>query len=238
MKTLILLSLILPLSAFAQAKKSSLKSDFATLGDNQEITERVKNLDSQQKVRIVQNRLVDRNLRFELGLGYGFLSGADSYVKTQDIGGLLEFHINPKWSLGARYQKSYNALTSEGRNQYDRAQSAQQADAGSTQSFVGIDYPVESSFATISFYPIYGKLNLFDASVAHFDLYAIAGYGRIKLSSGTSDAYTGGGGVGLWLSKHWSSRLEVRYQSYKDLLTAEKRNQNSVEAMALIGFLL
>jgi outer membrane beta-barrel protein len=239
MKNLILLlTLTLSAAANAQSPKKSLKSQFDSLGDNQIIAERVKNLNSEQKVRIVQNRLVDRNLRLELGLGYGFVSGGDSYVNTQDLNGLAEFHINPRWSLGVRHQKSYNKLTPEGRNQYDKALAAQKQDAGSNFTFSAIDYPLEATYGTISFYPIYGKLNLFDLSVAHFDFYLMAGYGNMKLSSGSTNATTGGGGVGIWLSQRFSTRFELRYQSYKDLIGTGNRNQSSVEGMASIGFLL
>lgn len=238
MKSVAIFFLLLSSVSFAQTQKKSLKNQFESLGDNQIIAERVKNLDSQQKVRVVQNRIVDRNLRLELGLGYGFVGGGDSYVNTQDLNGLAEFHLTPRWSLGVRHQKSYNKLTAEGRNQYDKALTAQKQDVGSNQTFVGLDYPLEATYATLSFYPIYGKLNLFDLSVAHFDVYAIAGYGRMKLSSGESNATTGGGGVGVWLSQRFSTRFELRYQSFKDLIGTENRNQSSFEGMASIGFLL
>src|SRR4051812_23700220 len=68
--------------AQAQQTKKNLKDDFQTLGDNPEVVERVKNLDNQQKVRVVQNRTVSRTNRIELAADFSSLSGADSYVQT------------------------------------------------------------------------------------------------------------------------------------------------------------
>lgn len=238
---LLTLSFLASSAAFAaDAKKSNrnLKKDFETLGDNQDVVERIKNLDTQQKVRIVQNRIVDRNNRVELGLNYSFLSGGDSYVKTQNGGVSLEYHFNPRWTVGVQYQKSYNTLTSEASNIYDRVQSCQQAGPGCTEKFPAIDYPTQSTMATISYYPIYGKLNLFDAKVAHFDIYVTAGYGRISLLSGSSNLYSGGIGAGFWFSSRLTTRIEARYQRYQDLLLTDKREQGQVQALASIGMLI
>ncbi len=226
-------------SAMAQTKgKRNLKKDFETLGDNQEVVERVKNLDTNQKVRIVQNRLVDRNNRVELGLNFAYVGGGDSYVKTQNGGAALEYHINPNWSLGVQHQKSYNSLTSEGTSIYDRVQACQNAGPGCTEKFPAIDYPLESTLATISYYPIYGKLNLFDASVAHFDVYTTIGYGQIKLLSGSTNLTSLGVGTGIWLNSRFTTRLEARYQRYQDLLLTDKRQQSQLMALASIGILI
>lgn len=223
--------------SFAQTKKS-LKKEFSTLGDNQEVVERIRNLDNNQKVRIVQNRIVDRNNRIELGLNYAFNGGGDSYVKTQNVGGILEYHINPRWSLGLQYQKSYNSLTPEGDSQFERALEAQKIDPASTERFPAVDYPLETNLFTVSFYPVYGKLNLFDSGIAQFDVYTQLGYGSISLFSGKSDLYSAGLGAGIWFSPRITSRLEVRYQKYEDLLKTDRRSQTNLQALASIGVLL
>ncbi|MEK6772916.1 MAG: outer membrane beta-barrel domain-containing protein [Bdellovibrionota bacterium] len=236
--TLTLICAINLAQAQVAAKSRNLKKDFDTLGDNQEVVERVRNLDTQQKVRIVQNRLVDRNNRVEVGMNYSYLGSGDSYVKTQNGGAMLEYHINPHWSVGAQHQKSFNSLTSEATAVYDRVQSCQAAGPGCTEKFPALDYPVQSTIATISYYPIYGKLNLFDAAVAHFDLYTSLGYGQIQLLSGTTNLTTAALGVGTWLSSRVTTRLEVRYHRYQDLLLTDKRQQSQVLAQASLGILI
>lgn len=239
MKYITLLSFLLISSlGLAAETNTSLKKEFQTLGDNKDVIERVKKMDSQQKVRVVQNRLVDRNNRLELTLDYGALSGADSYVKTSNLGGGLQYHLTPNWSFGFEFQKSYNSLTSEGQRQYDLAYTCQQQNSGCTQRFVGVDFPLETRMATVSFYPIYGKMNLFDSGIAQFDLYTLLGYGQKILSSGTTNVYAAGLGMGIWLNRFVTTRLEVRYENYKDLLNLVPRQQNAITAMASIGLLI
>ena len=224
----------------AQSSQSdkSLKSDFDTLGDNKVFTERVKQMDQEKRVRIVQNRIVDLHNRFELAANYGYNAGGDSYVTTQAIGGILEFHFSPRFSMGVRYQHFYNELTNEGKAQYENARAAQAVDPASAARFAGIDYPEDAGMVTASYSPIYGKLNLFDMSVAHFDIYILGGYGKMQLNSGTSDLYAGGLGAGIWVSQNFSARLEARYESYKDLIGTYDRSQNNIQGMLAIGILL
>lgn len=240
-----LLTAVLAFSCFvnfaqAEAKKSTrnLKNDFETLGDNQDVVERVKNLDTQQKVRIVQNRLVDRNNRIELSVNGSLLNGGDSYVKTKNAGASLDYHINPRWSVGVQYQKSYNDLTSEAKSIYDRVKTCQSEGPGCNERFPALDYPTQATLATINYYPIYGKLNLFDSSIAHFDVYTMLGYGSINLLSGTSSLMTVGLGTGIWLNSRFTARLEGRYLRYQDLLLTDKRQQSQFQALASLGMLI
>ncbi|MBL7543332.1 MAG: outer membrane beta-barrel domain-containing protein [Bdellovibrionaceae bacterium] len=241
MKHLILsifsVALITPILVFAQAKKD-LKNEVSTLGDNHDVVERVKNMDTNQRVRVVQNRLVNRNNRIELGANYSYNGGGDSYVKSQNVGASLEYHLNPRWSFGIHYQKSYNTLTPEGENQFEIAQADQKVNQGSTKRFPSVDYPLETQLATVSYYPIYGKMNLFDTGIAQFDLYLQLGYGQMNLFSGSSDVYSVGVGSGIWLTQRITTRIEARYQQYQDLVQSERRKQNNLQALASIGFLV
>lgn len=251
MKTLLITLLVASISqtAFAAQKKKaigtlntgsvssskSMKEDFNTLGDNKAFADRVKEMDADRKVRIVQNRIVDLNHRLEVSVGYGINgSGGDNYVSTTNLGAQLDYHFSPRWAIGFRYEKFYNELSKEAEAQFDRAVT----DSTGTQRFPSVDLPLNSMIGTISFAPIYGKLNLFDLNVAHFDVYTMIGAGQIELRSGTTEIFTGGLGLSVWLTQHFSTRLEARYENYKDLLQSDNRDQNVVKAMATIGFLL
>lgn len=235
----IALALAAPTSLFAAgATKKDLKSEFSTLGDNRDVVERVKNMDTHQKVRVVQNRLVDRNHRIEIGGNYAFNGGGDAYVKTQNVGAMLEYHINPRWSLGVRYEKAYNSLTPEGESKLGGALADQQRDPGSTKRYPAIDYPLETQLATISYYPIYGKMNLFDTGIAQFDVYMQLGYGKMNLFTGSSDVVSVGLGSGIWLTQRITTRLEARYQQYEDLILTDRRKQNTLQAVASLGILV
>ncbi len=224
-------------------RTDSLKKEFNTLGDNQVFVERVQNMDNDRKVRIVQNRLVDMNNRVEIGGNFAFIGGGDSYIDSTNYGALLDYHINSKFSFGLRYQKFSNSLTPEAKSMMQRAADAQAIDPASTVPFPRIDSPQDAGIVTFSYYPIYGKLNLFDMGVAHFDVYTIAGYGKMRLkdtlgNQSTTDVLTAGGGLAAWLSQHFAMRFEARYVTYNDLITTENRRENTVQGMLSIGVLL
>lgn len=212
-------------------------ADWNSLGSSEAILEKAKALDPNNKVRVVQKRAVDRDLRFEVSGHYGMINGGDSYVRTQSGGAQLEFHINPRWSLGLRYDTYFNALTSEGEKIYNQAASS--VGNGNQASLPEIDFPLSSQLATVSWYPVYGKLNLFDMAVTQFDLYLMAGAGMINLDSGHRSALTSvGGGAGLWFTQHMMARWELRYQGYKDKVYSENPQVNSMAMHLSLGFLL
>lgn len=233
MKTiqLTVLALVAPLMMASQAQASA-SSDLNSLGGNAAVIKKAKRFSSNNKVRIVQNRLVDRDLRLELGVSYGPVANGPSYLNTQQYGGQIEFHIIPQISVGARYLKSANSYTAEGQKMFDTAK----ANPGSP--FADIDYPEEQWLATATWYMLYGKLNMFDAGVTQFDIYSVAGAGQITLKNGVKPTYTAGAGVGFWWSKHFTSRLEARWQSYEDTVYTGSRQQNTIVAQAAIGILL
>ena len=201
-------------------------------------TERVKNMDADRKVRIVQNRIVDLNNRLEFIGNYGMNGGGQSYVSSQRVGGQIDFHFNPRWAVGVRYEKYYNELTAEGDTQYRNFVDAMAADPGGRAIRPDIDFPLSSTIATLSYAPIYGKLNLFDLSVAHFDVYGLIGAGKMQLDSGSSMLYTAGGGISVWMTQHFATHFEARYLSYQDLIGLKDRNQNGMQGMVSIGLLL
>ena len=101
-----------------------------------------------------------------------------------------------------------------------------------------LDYPIDTGLAVVNWYPIYGKMNLMDLGISHFDVYAQLGYGKTSLLSGITDTYSVGGGVGLWWTQWLASRLEARYQTYQDQVLTGPRQENIVVFTASLGFML
>ena len=219
-------------SAFAQASR-----DLESLGDKR-ASDRAARLDSRARMGVVQGRTVDRNLRFELGVNYGGVAGGDSYVNTALGGVQADFHINPKFSLGVRYSKAFNSLTSEGDARFRAGQNTQ------AYSIPQISYPEETVMGVVNWYMMYGKMNFFDLRTIQFDLYSLAGYGQVKTTSiynnqsGTSGTWTAGGGIGFWISKHFTTRFELRYQNYADQVYSGSRDLNLIVGSFGIGVLL
>lgn len=227
------------LPALAQAKDIDLGKDFDSLGGNEKLYKRAKALDPKNRVSIVQKRVVDRDLRLELGVNYGVNAGGDAYLTTQNLGGGVDFHINPRWSVGGRFYTHYNSLTSEGRAAFDDARRRRLTDPSDPNIRVSpTDHPESTMLGTVSWYPVYGKTNLFDLAVVQFDMYTLAGYGRVKLKSGWSDAITAGGGVGFWLTQHVSSRIEGRWQTYEDRPDDRTRRLNVGILTVSLGLML
>ena len=233
MKTCIAAALLIATSAKAN---DSLLNDMNSLGGNKKLIKMAKDIDPNNKVRIVQNRLVDRNLRLELGVNYGSFFGGDPYLNTDQIGGSLDFHINPMFSVGLRYYNHSSELSKEGQRRIDAAQSARAM--GENQESPKSDIPYESYMGVINIYPTYGKLNLLDLSVVHFDFYILGGAGQMRLESGYTNTYTAGAGVGFWFTQHLSSRIEARYQTYEDRALGSPRTLDMTVIGASIGVLL
>lgn len=238
MKNLILLLTLVVSSVGTLAAEtgSKLDSKLNSLGGNKELLKKAQAMEPRNRFRVVQKRAVDRTWRLEVGANYGFYAGGDPYVDTSSYGGFFDLHINPKWSVGARHYENRNSLSSEGKRVFDEAEK----NGSSASNYIrpDIDYPLSSTMGVVSFYPIYGKLNLFDTAVSQFDLYVLGGAGQVKLSSGSAPTWTAGGGVGLWLTQHFSARAEVRYQAYQDQIYTGSRDVNLVVSTVSVGFLL
>lgn len=233
LKTLIVLALGLGgTSTFAD----SLLDDMNSLGGNKKLIRMAKDIDPDNKVRIVQNRLVDRNWRVELGVNYGAFHGGDPYLNTDQLGGSLDLHINPMFSVGFRYHNHSSTLSSEGERRVEQSRSA--SIVGGSAPAPQSDVPQESYLGVINIYPTYGKLNMLDLSVVHFDFYVLGGAGQMKLESGYSDTWTAGVGLGMWFTQHLSSRIEARYQTYEDRAFDQTRNLDFTVISASIGVML
>ena len=226
--------LISPLS-FAAEKYD--RNSMDSLGGNRDLIRRARAMDPDNRVPVVQNRSVDRNLRLELGVNGGLVAGGDPYLNTQNIGGTADFHITPRWSVGVRFNKFFSQLNSEGEKVYNDAAARQAAGQTNVNGFQ-TSYPSTSTLGVVSFYPFYGKLNLFDMGVAQFDFYVLGGGGVVQLTNGSSPSYTGGAGVGLWFTQHFAGHIEARYQNYRDQIYTGSRNIDAFMMTVGIGFLL
>lgn len=224
--TVFTLLLSLPaLAATTKAKAQQAEPDFDTLGGNSVLLERARAMDPDTNISVVQNRMVNRHHRVEFAPEVSGVFGGDTYSSTRSIGLNAYYHFNSHWSIGAKYNYSFNKLTSEGNNLFDKANQDFQNNPGSPSApFPEVDYPKSEALALVNWYPIYGKLDLFEKSIVHFDLYAIGGAGTTQLKSGSTSTYTAGGGLGLWFTQHFTTRMEMRYQTYQaKYLTGPKR---------------
>lgn len=212
--------------------RADLMKDFDSLGGNDVLLENAKALNPDAEIRVVQDRIVDRRMRFELAPEFSSVLGGDSYNSTQNAGINAHFHFTPRFSVGVKYNYSVNKLRDEG--EYLLSDMSVDGKA----RIPDIDWPKQSTTLTVNFYPIYGKMNLYELGVVHFDVYALAGAGQIELKSGPTTSYTAGGGIGLWVSQHLTTRLELRWEGYKAKRFNGETDMNTTVAGVQIGYLL
>lgn len=201
---------LLVLCVASSEARADILEGFDSLGGNDVLLEKAKALNPETRVQVVQDRIVSRRMRVELAPEFSSVVGGDAYNSTHNIGANMHFHITPKWSVGIKYNYSFNQLRPEAQTLiHDRKITSD------GPIVPDIDYPKQQYMALMNWYPVYGKMNLHDLGVAHFDVYGLLGGGQVELRSGQSPTYTLGGGVGFWISQHISARTELRYQAYQ-----------------------
>ncbi len=189
---------------FSPLVHGDIMKDFDSLGGNDVLINRARLLQPDKQIKIVQERIVDLHQRSEFSLGYGNVIGGDAYLQTRMLLLNYHFHIDPRWSVGLSYFEAYNELTREGYfliHEEDLVPDVDQPDSG---------YELMVNFA-----PLYGKINMFDLGVVQFDVYLTGSYGRMELESGETGLFSVGGGLGLWISRHLTARLEIRQRFYQ-----------------------
>lgn len=214
------------------AANEGIMKDFDSLGGNKDLLEQVGTGQARMSTQVVQDRIVKRRNRIEIAPEIGTVLGGDSYNKTTNYGINVHYHINPHWSLGAKYLYSANKLSKEGENLIN------DVSVTGRGQIPDIDYPKSEYLGVVNFYPIYGKMNLYDLGVVHFDVYALAGYGNIALRRGNTNTWVAGGGIGFWFSQHLTTRLELYYQTYQAQRYETKSGMDLTVASFQIGYML
>jgi outer membrane immunogenic protein len=213
--------------------------DFDALGGNEILFEKAKDLQPEKTVSIVQNRTVQKKNRFELAPEFSGVFGGDTYSRTKSVGLNVNFHLNYNWSIGAKYNYSFNNLTPEGEAMIDQALADYNANPQSPSAeYPEINYQKSEALALVNWYPIYGKFSMFDASVVHFDFYLVGGYGQMQLSKSSSPTYTAGTGLGFWVSNNFTTRMEMRYQNYNSEYLGVTKKMDVAVASVQMGWLL
>ena len=213
--------------------------DFDALGGNEILFEKAKDLQPETTVSIVQNRTIQKKYRFELAPEFSGVFGGDTYSRTKSIGLNVNFHLNYNWSIGAKYNTSFNSLTPEGEALMDQAIADYNANPQDpSASYPEINYQKSEALALVNWYPIYGKFSMFDASVVHFDFYLLGGYGQMQLSKSSSPTYTAGTGLGFWVTNNFTTRMEMRYQNYNSEYLGVTKKMDVAVASVQMGWLL
>lgn len=227
-------TLFLSSLAFAQVEQ-----EVDSFGGNEALYLKAKALNPEVENEVIQNRFVERTHRFELAPELSGVSGGDAYNRTTNAGLNVHYHINPSWSVGLKYNYAFNTLTPEGKAMVEKAsQAAATNPKDPNYLYPQVIYPKSETLALVNWYPIVGKLSFGKYGVAHFDTYLLAGYGSLELSSGSSAATTLGVGMGFWLNKNLTTRLEYRGQQYKAEYYNKTENMMTGVGSVQMGWML
>src|SRR5690606_2246826 len=77
-----------------------------------------------------------------------------------------------------------------------------------------IDYPEGNIIGKVSYYPFYGKLNLFN-NIVHFDIFTSVGAGTTMLRYGNQSTGVADIGLGIWWSQHLTTRIGYQFMTYE-----------------------
>ncbi|MBX3022900.1 MAG: outer membrane beta-barrel domain-containing protein [Bdellovibrionales bacterium] len=226
-------------AAFAQTANTPAEPEFDSLGGNRVLLERAKAMNPDQTVSVVQNRTVDRRNRVEFAPEISGVMGGDTYSRARSVGLNAYYHFNPRFAVGAKFGYSFNTLTPEGQALLDQANHDFQADPETPSiGYPDVDYQKTEWMGLLNWYPLYGKFSVLDRRVIHFDFYVVGGAGQTTLRSGPASTYTGGIGMGLWLTQHFTTRMEARYQTYEAKYFTGARRLDLTVASLQMGWLL
>lgn len=226
-------------AATASSATSSEAQEFDSFGGNEALYMKAKALNPQVENEVVQNRFTKRTNRVEVAPEFSGVFGGDAYNRTNNVGMNLNYHINPKWSVGVKYNYSFNTLTPEGKAMVDMAERSAAANPKDPNYlYPQVVYPKTETLGMVSWYPIVGKLSFGSWGVAHFDTYFTGGYGTMELSTGSSPVATLGVGMGFWVNSNLTTRFEYRAQQYKAEYYDRSENMNTNVASVQMGWML
>ncbi len=228
--------------SFAQKQSvatTSIDQEMDSFGGNEALYDKASALNPEIRTQAIQNRFVERSNRFELAPEIGSVFGGDAYNQSNAFGMNAYYHLTPKWAFGLKYNYYTNKLTPEGQAMIDRAsQDAINNPGNPSFLYPQVVFPKSETMASVSWYPIVGKLSFGSWGVAHFDTYVLAGYGTVELNKSSSAQTALGGGFGFWVTPHMTTRLEYRAQNYTAKYYDESRSMSVNTASIQVGWLL
>ncbi len=208
-------------TAFAQSSELEKKLDALNIPDD-----KVTTVLSEDQLYVVNDRYSSLRNRHEFTLMGANNFTADSHLSTQSAGLSYRYHINAKWSLGARYNRFSNKLTQAGQTLFD-----------SQKILPDTDYAYNSKELFVNYNTIYGKLRFTEDTVVYFDQYVSLGGGKIKLSSGSKNLMFADLGFAFWMGKHMSARFGVKNDFYTQSQRSGERNIFNANGYLEFGYL-
>ena len=184
-------------------------------------SDKVTPLLSEEDLYAVNERYSSLNNRFEFTLFGAHDFAADAHMDSKQTGATARYHINSRWSLGARYTEYYNDLTASGDALFKEQQLLPDS-----------DFALNSTDIFVNFNTVYGKVRLTRDTVVYFDQYISLGYGTVGLSKGETQMSLVDLGLAFWVGKNMSARFGVKNEFY-----TQQRVNGSDDVHNAMGYL-
>lgn len=159
---------------------------------------------NETEMGVVQNRLYPKKRRFELGLGFGNLTG-DPFLSILRYGVSLGYHFSEFISLHGMYWgmtvKPSSALTAL------ESDTGQTANTNEPRTYMGGE-----ARASV----LYGKLSLLGSAILYFDSFFSLGAGIMKTETGSNLTLTGGIGQQIHITRTFSLNLDYKLAYYNE----------------------
>ena len=189
-------------------------------------SDKVTPLLSEEDLYAVNERYSSLNNRFELTLFGAHDFAADAHMDSKQSGVTARYHINSRWSLGARYTEYFNQLSASGEALFEQEQLLPDS-----------DFALNSTDAFINFNTVYGKVRLTRDTVVYFDQYISLGYGTVGLSRGETQMYLADLGLAFWVGKKMSARFGVKNEFYTQQKLNGSNDVHNAMGYLEIGYL-
>jgi outer membrane beta-barrel protein len=186
--------------------------------------DRVTPLLSEDQLYVVNERYSSLTNRHELSMQLGNNFTAPSHMISTQRGLSYRYHLNPKWSFGARYVQINNQLSDSGQQLLQL-----------NELVPDTDYATDSMDIFASFNTTYGKLRIGSNQVVYFDQYIALGAGTINMGNGTERMLNLDVGFDFWIGKNYSLRLGIKNEFFEYTKLSGAR-ANRYNAQGYLGF--
>jgi outer membrane beta-barrel protein len=183
---------------------------------------------SRDKLYVLNTRYSSLTNRHEMTIFGANNFTADSHLISQNAGLTYRYHINPRWSVGLRHSEYYNKLSPAGKKLMNNKFNALLPDT---------DYAKSSDELFGCFNLFYGKMRMTQKDVIYFDQFVSLGLGRIDLASENTNMGSLDLGVAIWMGQHWSSRIGVRNEFYKQTNLRGEKSVHNANGYVEFGYL-
>lgn len=209
------------------AKEDTKKSDLELKLEALNIpSDKVTPLVSQEKIYAVNERYSSLTKRFEFTFFGSNNFTSDAHLESTSRGATARYHINGRWSVGARYTDYFNKLSSAGEELF-----------GNKQILPDTDYALKSTDGFVNLNTVYGKIRFTKDTVVYFDHYIALGYGNISLARGEVQMYHIDSGFSFWPGQHLSARFGIKNEFYTQQKLRGKSNIHNAQGYMEIGYL-